>query len=100
MGGGNKDAYTLLTPEGEAVLTLLWALHRLNPALSLSNRVVMPDHLHYLLIVDYDRDPTFDPLVFVHWFQRESERKVAESRLSGNPTLPVFLPTVPPWRLQ
>ena len=66
-----------LTPSGECVVALWKHLHALNPALTASNSVVMPDHVHLLLIVNYDRDPAFRPLVFIHWFMEETERMMA-----------------------
>lgn len=68
-GGGNETAHAELLPLGEEVLKRLLTVHGANPALTLSNRVVMPDHVHFLLIVDFDRDPSFDPIDFAHWFQ-------------------------------
>lgn len=71
-GGGNSTAHAELLPLGEAVLKWLLSLHAENAALTLSNRVIMPDHVHFLLIVDFDRDPAFDPLVFAHRFRQEA----------------------------
>ena len=51
-----------LTPHGEAALAVLLALHKVYPCATLSNRVIMPDHIHFLMIVNYDRAPTFNPL--------------------------------------
>ena len=65
------------TPLGECVVALWRHLHTLNPALTASNSVIMPDHVHLLLIVNFDRDPTFRPLVFIHWFMEETERMMA-----------------------
>ena len=62
---------------GECVVALWRYLHTLNPALTASNSVIMPDHVHLLLIVNFDRDPTFRPLVFIHWFMEETERMMA-----------------------
>ena len=66
-----------LTRAGECVRALWRAVHGLNPALTASDYVIMPDHVHLLLIVDYDRDPAFKPLVFLHWFMEESARMIA-----------------------
>lgn len=65
------------TPLGECVVALWRHLHTLNPALTASNSVIMPDHVHLLLIVNFDRDPTFWPLVFIHWFMEETECMMA-----------------------
>ena len=67
-GGGNDVAHTELLPAGESVIAFLKSLHCRNPALTASDRVVMPDHVHFVLIVDFDRDPSFQPLSFAHQF--------------------------------
>lgn len=54
-----------LTRAGSCVKALWLAIHGLNPALSAGEFVIMPDHVHLLLIVNYDRDPDFRLLVFL-----------------------------------
>lgn len=44
-----------LLPIGEAVVAALRSLHVLFPAVTVSDRVLMPDHLHFVLIIDYAR---------------------------------------------
>ena len=66
-----------LTEAGRCVQALWRAVHGLNAALTASEYAIMPDHVHLLLIVDYDRDPGFNPLVFIHWFMEESARMIA-----------------------
>lgn len=68
----------VLSRAGECVKALWRAVHGLNPALTASDYVIMPDHVHLLLIVDYEKDPGFNPLVFIHWFMEESERMIAK----------------------
>lgn len=80
-----------LTRAGECVRALWRAVHGLNPALTASDYVIMPDHVHLLLIVDYDRDPAFKPLVFLHWFMEESARMIATDGVCA----PVPLPPLP-----
>lgn len=80
-----------LTRAGECVRALWRAVHGLNPALTASDYVIMPDHVHLLLIVDYDRDPAFKPLVFLHWFMEESARMIA----TDGGCAPVPLPPLP-----
>ncbi len=75
-GGGDATAHTELLPPGEAVLEFLKTLHSRTPALVASNRVVMPDHVHFILIVDFDRDPAFQPLSFAHRFMEETAAAV------------------------
>ncbi len=53
-----------LLPPGEIALGILRAIHAVFPCATLSNRVIMPDHIHFLLIVNYDLAPTFNPLWF------------------------------------
>ncbi len=53
-----------LLPPGEVALAILRAIHKVCPGVTLSERVIMPDHIHFLLIVDYERAPIFNPLWF------------------------------------
>lgn len=72
-----------LTRAGECVKALWLAIHGLNPALTAGEFIIMPDHVHLLLIVNYDRDPAFKPLVFLHWFMEESARMIAVAGAGG-----------------
>ncbi len=64
--------WPMLLPPGEAVKTALLAVHAANPALTMSDFVIMPDHVHFLLIVDFDRGPAFDPITFIHGWMEEA----------------------------
>ena len=55
-----------LLPCGEIVKALLVAMHRCFPCATISDFVIMPDHVHFLLIVDYSQDPAFSPLWATH----------------------------------
>ena len=55
-----------LLPCGEIVKALLVAMHRCFPCATISDFVIMPDHVHLLVIVDYSQDPTFSPLWATH----------------------------------
>ena len=55
-----------LLPCGEIVKALLVAMHRCFPCATISDFVIMPDHVHFLLIVDYSQDNTFSPLWATH----------------------------------
>lgn len=68
-----------LSPLGEVVIDHWKRQHALNPALTASARVVMPDHCHFLLIVNYDIDPHFDILDWVHHFRRAIEKTWAKT---------------------
>ena len=64
-----------LTALGERVVALWLKLHALCPALTASNFIIMPDHIHLLLMVDFGRlRGGFNPLVFIHWFRDWSNR--------------------------
>ena len=51
---------------GELARAALRAVHRVWPAVTVSDYVIMPDHLHFLLIVNYDRDKSTSPLFIAH----------------------------------
>lgn len=53
-----------LLPPGKVVQGIFRAIHSVFPYLTLSNYVIMPDHLHFLLIANYDSAPTFNPMWF------------------------------------
>ena len=55
-----------LLPCGETVKGLLLSLHGVFPCATVSDFVIMPDHVHFLLIVDYAQDPGFSPLWAAH----------------------------------
>ncbi len=56
------EARPALLPAGETVQAFLRAFHAVCPAVTISDRVIMPDHVHFLMIVRYDLAPTFNPL--------------------------------------
>ena len=68
-----------LLPPGEAVKAALVALHGRFPAATVSDFVVMPDHVHFLLIVDYAKDPAFNPLWATHRLMDEVEEAWEEA---------------------
>ncbi len=51
-----------LLPAGETVQSFLRAFHAVCPAVTISDRAIMPDHVHFLMIVRYERAPNFNPL--------------------------------------
>ena len=57
-----------LTEAGERVAALWRSLHQIEPHFTASDFVVMPDHVHLLLIVNSEGEFRFNPLVFAHWF--------------------------------
>ena len=61
-----------LTDLGAAVKALWRSVHKIYPWLGTSDYVIMPDHVHLLLVVDFDRSPGVNPLVFTHWFKDQS----------------------------
>jgi hypothetical protein len=66
----NDDATVTLTQAGEAVAEAWRTSHARNPAVTASNFIIMPDHVHLLLIVNYGKAPNFDIIGWIHEFQR------------------------------
>lgn len=62
-GEGERPAPTRL---GELVWAGLTALHLVNAAWAVSDFVIMPDHFHFVLILDCARDPAASPLFATH----------------------------------
>ena len=76
-GASGRAGRPALLPLGEIVAAALRAIHRVWPAVTISDYVVMPDHLHFLLIVDYNRDQGIAPLFIAHRFADAVERAQA-----------------------
>ena len=55
-----------LSAFGETVKSALLAVHGAFPCATISDFVIMPDHVHFLLIADYSRNPGFSPLWAAH----------------------------------
>lgn len=51
-----------LTPPGETATAAIRAMHVVFPAVTVSQRAVMPDHIHFLLIINYRLAPELDPV--------------------------------------
>lgn len=62
----------ILLPPGERVHEALLDVHKADPALTVSDYVVMPDHVHFMLIVDFDKEPGFNPIGFIHWWRERA----------------------------
>jgi len=69
-----------LTKLAEMIKAALRALHRVWPAVTVSDYVIMPDHIHYLLIVDYGRDKSISPLFLAHRLADVVEMAAAEAK--------------------
>lgn len=76
-GASGRAGRPALLPLGEIVAAALRAIHRVWPAVTISDYVVMPDHLHFLLIVDYERDRGIAPLFIAHRLADVVERAQA-----------------------
>lgn len=74
---GQLTARAVLTEPGEKIAALWRGIHARHPALTASSFVVMPDHVHLLLIVNYPLEPGFDVLDWFQHFMREGETLVA-----------------------
>jgi len=55
-----------LLPLGERVKAALLAIHQVWAAAGISDFVIMPDHVHFLMVVDFLRMPKFNPLWATH----------------------------------
>ena len=66
-----------LSDIGELARAALRAVHRVWPAVTVSDYVIMPDHLHFLLIVNYDYDKSIGPLFIAHRVADAVEMAVA-----------------------
>lgn len=53
----NEQSRPRLTALGEIVKAAFVAVHQVWPAATLSDFVIMPDHLHFILIANYDISP-------------------------------------------
>ena len=72
-----------LLPPGEVIKVLLLALHEVYPCATFSDSVVMPDHIQFLLIVNYDLMPSFNPLWVTHRIMDAAERIWKEQNRAG-----------------
>ena len=78
VGRDGKLAYGVeLTAAGEAMAALWRGIHARWPFLTASNYIIMPDHMHLLLIVDYSKAQGFDILDWFQRFRREGEDVVS-----------------------
>lgn len=63
---------------GERIAALWRGVHARHPALTASNFIIMPDHVHLLLIVNYPVEPNFDLLDWFQHFLREGEELLSK----------------------
>ncbi len=80
-----------LLPPGEAVQAVLRSIHSVLPYITLSNNVIMPDHLHFLLIVNYDQAPDFNPMWFSFVLMETIETIWAAIERGQSPSPAAFL---------
>ena len=73
-----------LLPLGELVKAAIRALHLVRAAIGTSDYVIMPDHVHFIMVVDYLRDRIASPLWLVHRLMDAVEMAVAAGW--GEPT--------------
>ena len=66
-----------LLPLGELVKAAIRALHLVRAAIGTSDYVIMPDHVHFIMVVDYLRDRIASPLWLVHRLMDAVEMAVA-----------------------
>ena len=73
-----------LTALGEIVKAAFVAVHQVWPAATLSDFVIMPDHIHFILIVNYEVAPNFNPLFFSHILMTAIEQGWANHHGQGS----------------
>ena len=73
----------LLTEVGEVVKAALLALHVVNEAVVVSDFVIMPDHFHFIMIIDYGRDKAASPLYLAHRLLDAVERFLEVAGMDG-----------------
>ena len=73
-----------LTALGEIVKAAFVAVHQVWPAATLSDFVIMPDHIHFILIVNYEVAPDFNPLFFSHILMTAIEQGWANHHGQGS----------------
>ena len=87
----NEDATVTLTKAGEAIAEVWRTSHARNPAVTASNFIIMPDHVHLILIVNYDKAPNFDIMRWIHEFRQLTEAGLgAAASPKINPTMAGF----------
>lgn len=62
----SEQSRPALTHYGEVVKATLIAMHGEFPCVTISDFVIMPDHLHFIMIVDYSKNRFFSPLWAAH----------------------------------
>ncbi len=85
----------LLLPAGEQIVALWRRLHEIEPHFTASDFVIMPDHVHLLLIVNSEGEFRFNPLVFAHWFLQATGAMPNLLRPTGHIPEPLCFPTPP-----
>lgn len=86
-----------LLPMGEVVRAALRALHLVRASAGISDYVIMPDHVHFIMRVDCDRDKIASPLWLTHRVLDAVECAVRDG--FGEPTgaaAPAPLPEIDP----
>ena len=73
-----------LLPLGEVVRAALRSLHLVRESIGISDYVIMPDHVHFIMRVDCDRDKIASPLWLTHRLLDAVEMAVGEGM--GNQT--------------
>ncbi len=73
----DEKSRPVLLPLGEVVKAGIRALHLVRAAIGTSDYVIMPDHVHFLMVVDYLRDGIASPLWLAHRLMDAVEMAVA-----------------------
>lgn len=81
-----------LLPLGEIVRAALRALHLVREGIGISDYVIMPDHVHFIMRIDCDRDRIASPLWLTHRVLDAVEwaaREIAGEPTGGRPPHPL-----------
>ncbi|MBR0197991.1 MAG: hypothetical protein IJQ34_07640 [Kiritimatiellae bacterium] len=81
-----------LLPIGERVVEFWLSLHKIEPRFTASDFVIMPDHVHLLLIVNSVGEFRFNPLVFAHRFMEATANDGVASDGGCRPRPPANAP--------
>ena len=64
------EKHPLLSARGQWIRACWRSLHQLCEHFTPSDAVIMPDHVHLLLMVNSSDAFSFNPLIFAHWFRK------------------------------
>ena len=82
-----------LTPLGRIAAAALRALHLVKAAVGVADYVIMPDHVHFLMVVNYDKDPQISPVYLAKRLMEVIEMAAANRGKPNGPEAPPLEPS-------